>query len=52
MPAALGRTHKRWRSPHIASVTQSVIAAFIIALFAIFTGTNDPTSQAQCRSTA
>lgn len=46
MPAALGRTHPRWKSPHIASVTQSVIAAFIIALFAILTGTNDPTSQA------
>ena len=46
LPSALGRTHKRWHSPHIASVTQSVVAAFIIALFAIFTGTNDPTSQA------
>jgi amino acid transporter len=46
MPAALGRTHRKWKSPHIASVTQSVIAAFIIGLFAIFTGTNDPTSQA------
>src|SRR5579859_4141150 len=46
MPRALGRTHPKWKSPHIASVTQSVIAAFIIGLFAIFTGTNDPTSQA------
>ena len=46
MPPALGRTHPKWKSPHIASVTQSVVAAFIIALFAIFTGTNDPTSQA------
>jgi amino acid transporter len=46
MPAALGRTHPKWKSPHIASVTQSVIAAFIIGLFAIFTGTNDPNSQA------
>ncbi len=46
MPKPLGRTHPKWKSPHIASVTQSVIAAFIIALFAIFTGTNDPTSQA------
>jgi amino acid transporter len=46
LPKQLGRTHKRWHSPHIASVTQSVIAAIIIALFAIFTGTNDPTSQA------
>jgi amino acid transporter len=46
MPKPLGRTHPRWKSPHIASVTQTLIAAFIIALFAIFTGTNDPTSQA------
>jgi amino acid transporter len=46
MPKPLGRTHPRWKSPHIASVTQSLIAAFIIALFAIFTGTNDPNSQA------
>jgi amino acid transporter len=46
MPAPLGRTHRRWKSPHVASVTQSVVAAFIIALFAVFTGTNDPNSQA------
>ncbi len=46
MPRALGKTHPKWKSPHIASVTQTVIAAFIIALFAFFTGTNDPTSQA------
>ena len=46
MPRPLGRTHPKWKSPHIASVTQSLIAAFIIVLFAIFTGTNDPTSQA------
>ena len=45
-PKALGRTHPKWKSPHIASVTQSVIAAVIIALFAIFTGSGDPTSQA------
>jgi amino acid transporter len=45
-PRALGKTHPRWKSPHIASVTQSVIAAIIIGLFAIFTGTNDPNSQA------
>jgi amino acid transporter len=46
MPAPLGRTHPRWHSPHIASLTQSGIAAFIIILFAVFTGTGDPTSQA------
>jgi amino acid transporter len=45
-PKALGRTHPKWKSPHIASITQSVFAAIIIALFAIFTGSGDPTSQA------
>src|SRR5580698_6142794 len=45
-PKALGRTHPRWKSPHIASLTQSVFAAIIIGLFAIFTGSGDPTSQA------
>jgi len=45
-PKALGRTHPRWKSPHIASLTQTAVAAVIIGLFAIFTGSNDPTSQA------
>ena len=45
-PKALGRTHPKWKSPHIASLTQSVIAAIIIGLFAIFTGTDNPNSQA------
>jgi amino acid transporter len=45
-PKALGRTHPKWKSPHIASITQSAFAAIIIALFAIFTGSGDPTSQA------
>src|SRR5215470_15745023 len=46
LPRALGKTHPKWKSPHIASVTQSVVAAIIIGLFAVFTGTNDPNSQA------
>ncbi len=46
LPAALGRTHKIYRSPHIASTTQSVIAAIIIAIFALVMGTDDPTKQA------
>jgi amino acid transporter len=45
-PKVLGHTHPKWKSPHIASITQSVIAAIIIALFAIFTGSNDPNHQA------
>jgi amino acid transporter len=46
LPRALGRTHPRWKSPHIASITQSVIAALIVLGFALFTGTNNPTKQA------
>src|SRR5215472_12561170 len=46
LPRALGRTHPRWKSPHIASITQSVIAALIVLGFALFTGTNNPGSQA------
>ena len=36
LPQALGRTHPRFRSPHIASVTQSIIAAVILLLFVLF----------------
>ena len=46
LPRALGRTHPKWKSPHIASITQSVIAALIVIGFAVFTGSNDPSSQA------
>jgi amino acid transporter len=46
LPAALGRTHPRWKSPHIASITQTVIAAAIIVAFAIFAGRDNPTQQA------
>jgi amino acid transporter len=42
LPKSLGRTHHRWKSPHIASFTQSVIAALIIGGFALFVGTGDP----------
>jgi amino acid transporter len=33
LPRALGRTHERHRSPHVASITQSVIALIIVVLF-------------------
>jgi amino acid transporter len=33
LPTALGRTHERHRSPHIASITQSVVALIIVLLF-------------------
>jgi amino acid transporter len=46
LPRQLGRTHHRWKSPHIASITQSVIAALIVGGFALFVGSNDPSSQA------
>jgi amino acid transporter len=46
LPAALGRTHHRYQSPYIASGVQSAIAAIIIILFALLTGSNDPNSQA------
>jgi amino acid transporter len=46
LPPVLGKTHPKWHSPHIASIVQSVISLFIIALFAIFTGTGNPATQA------
>lgn len=46
LPRALGRTHNRWKSPHVASITQSIIAALIVIGFAVFVGSNDPSTQA------
>src|SRR5258708_14282167 len=46
LPRQLGKTHPRWHSPHIASITQSVVAALIVIGFALFTGSNKPASQA------
>lgn len=36
LPHPLGRTHPKHRSPHIASITQSLIAALILLAFALF----------------
>ncbi len=36
LPRALGRTHARYHSAHIASTTQSVIAALILLAFVLF----------------
>jgi amino acid transporter len=36
LPAMLGRTHERFKSAHIASTTQSVIAALILLAFVLF----------------
>jgi amino acid transporter len=46
LPPILGKTHPKWQSPHIASIASSVLSLIIIGLFAIFIGTNDPSSQA------
>jgi amino acid transporter len=40
LPRALGRTHPRYASAHIASITQSVIAALILLAFALFAAVN------------
>jgi amino acid transporter len=46
LPRALGRTHPRYKSPFVASIAQTVVAALIVIGFWIFTGSDDPTSQA------
>lgn len=46
LPISLGKTHTRYKSPYIASFTQSIIAAIIVVLFAVLAGSNDPTQQA------
>jgi amino acid transporter len=39
LPHQLGKTHEKHKSPHIASTTQSVIAALIVLAFAFFATT-------------
>ena len=46
LPSFLGQTHDRFKSPHIASTAQSVLAAIWVGLFAYFLGTDDPNAQA------
>lgn len=46
LPSALGNTHDRFKSPHVASTVQSVLAAIWLGTFAFFLGTDDPTAQA------
>jgi amino acid transporter len=45
LPNALGKTHPKHRSPYIASITQSVIAALIILLF-VWRASVDPSTGA------
>ncbi len=46
LPSVLGRTHHEYKSPHVASTVQSVLAAVYLLLFAFFLGTDDPNAQA------
>jgi amino acid transporter len=46
LPGVLGGTHDTFKSPHVASVAQSLLAALWVSLFAYFLGTNDPNAQA------
>lgn len=46
LPSALGQTHESYKSPYIASMVQSVLAAIWLGLFAVFLGTDDPNAQA------
>ncbi|MBI2719489.1 MAG: APC family permease [Rhizobiales bacterium] len=46
IPAAMGATHKTFRSPHVASLVQSVLAAVWVVLYGVFNGWSDPNAQA------
>jgi amino acid transporter len=46
LPSVLASTHDSFKSPHIASILQTALAALWVGLFAIFLGTDDPNAQA------
>ncbi len=46
MPAALGKTHDVYKSPYVASILQSVLAAIWLVGFGVAFGFGDPNSQA------
>ncbi len=46
IPAAFGRTHKKYRTPYNASFLQSIVAALIIIAFAVLAGSNNASTQA------
>jgi len=46
LPQALGRTHPKYHSPHVASITQTVIALLIVLAFGFGEGTGDPGTNA------
>jgi amino acid transporter len=46
LPHGLSRTHHVFKSPHVASFTQSALAILWVSLFAFFLGTDDANAQA------
>jgi amino acid transporter len=46
LPAVLGKTHPKHKSPYVGSLVQSLLAALLIGAFCVFMGTDDPTRQA------
>lgn len=46
LPHHFGKTHDIARSPHVASIVQSCLAAIWILLFGLFNGFNNPMDQA------
>ena len=46
LPQRLSHPHPRYKSPHVASTAQALVAALLVGLFAYFTGTDDPATQA------
>ncbi len=46
LPASIAETHDHHKSPHKASIVQSVLAAAWVILFGLFNGFGDPLNQA------
>jgi amino acid transporter len=46
LPRSLGGTHDNFRSPHTASIVQTVLAAVWVIAFAALNGIDDPNAQA------
>jgi amino acid transporter len=46
LPAALGKTHQKHKTPYVASFVQTIASVLVIAAFAVFVGSNDPNGQA------
>jgi amino acid transporter len=46
LPSFLAQTHDRFKSPHIASIAQSLLAALWVGLFAFYLGTDNANDQA------